>query len=380
MLTHDDAAGRVPGVALTSVLLVVAILTGALLGHNSPAAGQWLGDRVDATLLILVSLLFLGVRPGALRQASARWPVMALILLLNFGLVPLLGYGVASALLPEQPLLMVGLMIYFMSPCTDWFLGFTRLAGGNVALGTALIPLNMVLQLALYPVYLQAFTRHAVQVEAGLTATTLLQWFLLPLLAAMMLRHLLMRLLPDGWSARLLALADRATPWVLALLVLEIFAANIGVILAHRHGFGSVLAAVFVFFVLSFALGEAASRLCRLAYPDHALLTMSLAARNAPLMLAVTMTALPGEALVHAAVVIGMLLEFPHLEGLRRLLLRQRQQRPGSGPSLPGRQRSAQPASRSRWQQAPARRQALARPLCPNAGDDHPRGQVPYPT
>ena len=50
---------------------------------------------------------------------------------------------------------------------------------------------------------------------------------------------------------------------------------------------------------------------------------MTIAARNAPLMLAVTLTALPGQPLIYAALIIGMLLEFPHLTVLQRLLVRQ---------------------------------------------------------
>lgn len=50
---------------------------------------------------------------------------------------------------------------------------------------------------------------------------------------------------------------------------------------------------------------------------------MSLAARNAPLMLAVTMAAIPNQPLIYAALVIGMLVEFPHLTVLQRVLLAQ---------------------------------------------------------
>jgi len=49
---------------------------------------------------------------------------------------------------------------------------------------------------------------------------------------------------------------------------------------------------------------------------------MTIAARNAPLMLAVTMVALPDQPLIYAAIVIGMLLEFPHLTALQRVLMR----------------------------------------------------------
>ncbi len=305
----------------TSCLLLGGMAAGAAIGHSLPAGGQWLGERMDATLMLLIVLLLFGVRFEAIAKALGQVRFIGIVLAVNFVLIPAVGYAIAAAFLNAHPLFMVGLTIYFMSPCTDWVLGFTRLAEGNVALGAALIPINMLVQLLLYPLYLSLFTRHLVPVEGTLIAGTLLQWFLLPLAVAVMAHFILRLSLGAARFDGLLVWTDRLTPWVVALLVAQLFADNIAVILEHGGVFGRVLLAVFVFFLATFLLGEWVSRRARLAYPEHALLTMTTAARNAPLMLAVTLAALPGQPLIHAAIVIGMLLEFPHLTLLRHLLL-----------------------------------------------------------
>ncbi|MEM8661452.1 MAG: arsenic resistance protein [Pseudomonadota bacterium] len=318
---------RLPGVSITSFILVIGIVAGSVIGYASPATGEWLGSGVDYTLLTLVGLVFFGVRFGALFQAVRNLRFLMIALIANFVAVPLIGYGIASLFLSAHPLIMVGLVIYFMSPCTDWFLSFTRLSGGNVALGTTLIPINMTVQLLLYPFFLQWFTQNSVQVEAGTIASILLQWFLIPLVIAIAAHQILRLLLKPRWFERVLAAADDATPWLTALLVLQIFAGNISVMLLHLAVFVWVLLAVFTFFVLTFLLSEGLSRLFRFGYPEHALLTMTIAARNAPLMLAVTMAALADQPLIYAALVIGMLVEFPHLAALRRVLLITRERR-----------------------------------------------------
>ena len=48
---------------------------------------------------------------------------------------------------------------------------------------------------------------------------------------------------------------------------------------------------------------------------------MTMAARNAPLMLAFTTLALPDQPLVLAVIVLGMLIEIPLLAALERVLL-----------------------------------------------------------
>ncbi len=305
----------------TSVLLLGSIAAGSAIGYSLPSTGQWLSEQIDAMLLALITLLFFSVRFDAIVRALGNLRFITVVLAVNFVLVPLLGYAIATLLLPAYPLFMVGLMIYFMSPCTDWFLGFTRLAKGNVALGTALIPINMVMQLLLYPLYLYLFTRNVVQVDNNVIGSTLLQWFLMPLAIATLVHYSLRLLLNKGQFERLLTWVDRCALWLIALLVAAIFAANIAVILENYMIFGWLLPAVLLFFIATFVLSERLSCLFRFSPPEHALLTMVIAARNAPLMLAITMTVLPDQPLIHAAIVIGMLMEFPHLTLLQRLLL-----------------------------------------------------------
>ena len=150
---------RLSEMAQTSFVLITGIVLGAIVGYTMPAIGEQLGSFVDYTLLTLVGLLFFGVRIGALGQLGKNGVrFIAITLFANFVLIPLIGYVIASVFLSTHPLVLIGLMIYFMAPCTDWFLSFTRLAGGNIALGTALIPINMLMQLILYPFYLQLFS------------------------------------------------------------------------------------------------------------------------------------------------------------------------------------------------------------------------------
>lgn len=179
-----------------------------------------------------------------------------------------------------------------MAPCTDWFLGFTRLAKGNVELGAALIPINMASQIILFPVYLWLF---GIVIDYEINLSSLIEWFLQPLLAAMVLRILLHRIID-----RVLPITQVAIPIVLSILVGLIFSANINQLLQHISIVPLLLSAIFVFFLLTF----------------------TTSARNAPLMLGLATVALPDQPLIYATITIGMLIEFPHLTALRQLMLR----------------------------------------------------------
>ena len=82
---------------------------------------------------------------------------------------------------------------------------------------------------------------------------------------------------------------------------------------------------MFLFFVLSWLVSELIAWRFRLGRPQQVLLAMTTAARNSPFALGLATIALPDQPLVYAALIIGMLAEFPHLQSFPCLMLRQQQ-------------------------------------------------------
>ena len=308
----------------TTLILLAAILIGSFIGNFSPASSHALSNYVDPLILALVSLLFFEISFRSLAGARYHLRFLSIAWVANFILIPLIGWGIASLFLSGKPLLYTGLLIYFIAPCTDWFLGFTRLAKGNTSLGSVLLPINLISQLLLFPVYLALFAGGKAGIDPAGIVSTLWQWFLIPFLSAIALHWILRKILPAEIFRKILTLTSALTPFVIAALVACIFAGNITAILENASAFLIIIAAVFVFFLVTYFLGEILSHRFRLAYPEHALLTMTTAARNAPLMLGLTTAAFPDLPLIYAALIIGMLVEFPHLIALKHLLLRKK--------------------------------------------------------
>lgn len=330
------------GVRVLGLLQPLAMVLGCIAGWFSPAAASLAGELVDPLILLLVLSLFacLPRRPRNDAGPAAHRPrpwVMVIAWVGNFVVIPLVAALVSLVLWRAGADIRLGVAIYMLSPCTDWFLGYTRLARGDTATGAALIPLNMVTQLLLYPLWLFLFGGLSIGTIVSEILPTLGEWFLLP--AAI---GLVLRLLPAAGK-----LADQMVPWILALLVWCVIAANAQTILQHPALFFLVLGVVFCFFVLMYQLGTVSFRALRVDYPAEALLTMTTSARNAPLMLGLTTAILPDRPLVHAAIILGMLVEFPHLAVITRLLVRRHARRGAPvSPTLPA--PSAPPAGAQR--------------------------------
>lgn len=296
--------------------LLLAIVFGSLVGFSSPELGNKAGNFIDPIILVLVFLLLFEVPVKGIFKGMTNLRFLSLAWVVNFVLIPTIGFVIASLFLSGKELFFTGLLIYFMAPCTDWFLGFTRLAKGNVELGAALLPINMLTQIILFPVYLWLF---GIAIDYDINLISLVEWFLQPLAAAIVLRILL-----HHFMDKLLPVTQVAIPVVLSILVALIFSANINQLIQHISVVPLLLTAIFIFFLLTYFLSEGVSKIAKLDYPEHALLTFTTSARNAPLMLGLTTIALPDQPLIYATITIGMLIEFPHLTALRHLLLKQR--------------------------------------------------------
>ena len=337
------------------MLVVTAIAAGMFIGTVSDRASVHLEGWINTTVLALIILLVIDIRIVEIPRVPGVKTWLAIVLATNFLAIPLIGFTIASLGFPDNAAVATGLAIYFMAPCTDWFLGFTRLARGNVALGAALLPINLAIQLVLAPIYLALFADWRGDLDLAL-GQTLFDWFLTPFVIALLLRLVLPKIVPGGRGANVPSRIASLSPLVLALLVTEIFAANVTVMtvasprpvslsivvcariestMSSGALFARVLALVFVFFVITYVLGEYIARRARFAYPEHALFTMTTAARNAPLMLGLTAGIAPDEPLLSAAIVAGMLIEFPHLTVLKHLLLRRYREAPPPGSAEP---------------------------------------------
>ena len=81
------------------------------------------------------------------------WRFLGVVLVLNFVVVPVVVFGLSRAVAADQAVL-VGVLFMLLTPCVDYVIVFTGLAGGARARLLAATPLLMLLQIVLLPVYL----------------------------------------------------------------------------------------------------------------------------------------------------------------------------------------------------------------------------------
>ena len=137
-------------------MYLAALVAGALIGFAAPGADAAFEALIYPVLGALLYATFLQVPFTALRAAFGDRRFLLTALALNFVVVPPIAFGL-SRLAPGGTAVELGVLLVLLTPCIDYVIVFTRLAGGSDRRLLAAAPVLMLAQMALLPGYLWLF-------------------------------------------------------------------------------------------------------------------------------------------------------------------------------------------------------------------------------
>lgn len=307
------------------VILMLMILFGLIAGTAFGFDGELSNQIIYGSLIGLMFGIALGTPLSNVLRSFTNIRFFAIAWAMNFIIVPLIGFVLASLFLRGNDLIFVGFILYVVAPCTDWFLVFTSMARGDVPLGLALLPTNLVLQILLIPLYLWLFAGEVVPFQLSALLESVVVFILLPFAVAAVFNHAVVRAKGLEWKEKKMAQVPLALQTLtLAIVIFLMFASQTQVIIDNAGPLLVTLVPILIFFLCSFLIVQAISRAIRLKYEEYALLSCTSIARNSPLVLAIAFGLFPDQPLIQVAIIIGVLIELPVLVLLARMLLKSR--------------------------------------------------------
>jgi len=288
-------------------LYVAAILFGGVFGVLAPGAAPVLTAATNPVLAILLFATFLGVPLIDVGRSFRDLRFLGAVLAVNFIIVPLIVWGLSQFVADDRGLLM-GVLLVLLTPCVDYVIVFTGLAGGAKARLLAATPLLMLLQILLLPAYLWLFAgREAIAhiaLEPFIEAFVVI--IVIPLIAAAIVQAVARR-----------HRAGRAIEHVMAGAMVPLMMLTLAVVIGSQiAAFGGevltllrVVPLYVAFLVVMPLVGLAASRMARLEVPETRATIFSGATRNSLVVLPLAL-ALPADlAIAPLAVVTQTLIE-----------------------------------------------------------------------
>ena len=290
------------------IIIIFAIILGLIFSNISLIA-QNTDYLITVFLCLMLFGLFLEIPMNELKNSFRNVKFSSTSLIINFIWTPLFGYFLGSLFLKGNVDVLIGFFMLILTPCTDWYLVFTKLAKGDLTLSLSILPINLILQIVLLPVYLIIFFSSGNAMDYSQLAYSILTVIVIPFVAAQMVKLVL----SDDLSKKASDIFSSLEIWFLCLAVFCIFASQEKLLFDNLNSIATIFVPLIIFFIVNAIIDLLISEKINFTYSEYASLTMTTLARNSPLALAIAINSFPGHELISIALVIGPLIELPVL-------------------------------------------------------------------
>lgn len=304
-----------PVLIFASVILGLTFKDVAYLQQISPSL-------ITIFLALMLFALFLDIPLNDIKKSFSNMKFTSVSLLINFLWTPLFGYFMGNIFLNGNIDLWIGFVMLILTPCTDWYLIFTRMSRGNVALSMSILPINLTLQLILLPVYLLIFFSNSNSIELADLLNSLLTYIVIPFIAALAVKYILKN---RNVKDKITSVLGRLQIIFLCIAIFGLFNTQASSLMNNLDSIVTLFLPVVLFFTVNFIIDYMISKRAKFSYEEYASLTLTTLARNSPLALAIAVSSFPHNELIAISLVIGPLIELPILYLASRILLKIRE-------------------------------------------------------
>lgn len=304
-----------------SLIIFAMVLLGILIGQINlvQAYSEYL---IMPSLTIMIFLVFIQIPLKEIGSSFKNIKFTSTSVIINFVWTPILIFILGKLFLSNHPELLIGFIMLMVTPCTDWYLIFTGIAKGNVSLGSSILPLNIILQLLLLPIYILLIGGTSIEIDALSLGKDIVFSLIVPLIFSVIVRRLIVKKVGNHeFEKKIVTKACDFQGYFLNIAIIGMFASQGKVLLANYQILLILLVPVLLFFIINFLFGRLVGRVINLNYEDSVSLSLTILARNSPIALSIAVAAFPDKPLISLALIIGPLIELPVLFLVSKILL-----------------------------------------------------------
>lgn len=275
-----------------ALFYIVSITFGVLFGYTYPEISNSLEMVLWPVLAFLLYVTFSQIPVAHIPKAIFDYKFIIAALIGNFVLIPIF-VSIIIALIPNDPVLKLGVALVLLVPCTDWFITFSQLGKGDSKYAVALAPIILLAQFLLLPIYIYLLFGKSMTVDiAQSNLIEIFIWFIaVPLFAAYLTQKLADR--NRFWKKSLNNMGWLPIP-LLVIVVFIIFSSQFQTISDSKNIFDTLAIVFIIFLVVTVLFAKLLASMFKLPVGQGRVLAFSFGTRNSFVVLPIVL-ALPNQ-------------------------------------------------------------------------------------